>query len=62
MFQPLKIIKLPIIEPRVITRTRINLNIDIPLVVFDYLNWSIMSNRKVIIFFTPDEKKSRRGI
>ena len=48
--------KIPVIEPRIIT-TRINLNIDIPLVVYEYLNWSIMSNRKVIIF-TPDEEKS----
>jgi late competence protein required for DNA uptake (superfamily II DNA/RNA helicase) len=48
--------KVPIIEPRIIT-TRINLNIDIPLVVFEYLNWSIMSNRKVIIF-TPNEEKA----
>jgi late competence protein required for DNA uptake (superfamily II DNA/RNA helicase) len=53
---PLKNNKTPIIEPRIIT-TRINLNVDIPLVVYDYLNWSIISNRKVIIF-TPDEKKA----
>ena len=53
---PLKNNKIPIIEPRLIT-TRINLNIDIPLVVYEYLNWSIISNRKVIIF-TPDEEKA----
>ena len=48
--------KIPIIEPRIIT-TRINLNIDIPLVVYEYLNWSITSNRKVIIY-APDEEKA----
>jgi len=53
---PLKNNKIPIIEPRLIT-TRINLSIDIPLVVYEYLNWSIISNRKVIIF-TPDEEKA----
>ena len=53
---PLKDSKIPIIEPRVIT-TRINLSVDIPLVVYEYLNWSIISNRRVIIF-TPDEEKA----
>ena len=53
---PLKDNKIPIIEPRVIT-TRINISTDIPLVVYDYLKWSIISNRKVIIF-TPDEEKA----
>ena len=53
---PLKDTNTPIIEPRIIT-TRINLSIDIPLVVYEYLNWSIISNRKVIIF-TPDEEKT----
>lgn len=54
---PLKNTNIPIIEPRIIT-TRINLSMDIPLVVYEYLNWSIISNRKVIIF-TPDEEKAR---
>ena len=53
---PLKDSKIPIIEPRIIT-TRINLSVDIPLVVYEYLKWSIISNRKVIIF-TPDEGKA----
>ncbi|MGH4126175.1 MAG: hypothetical protein ACREV6_25010 [Clostridium sp.] len=53
---PLTNNKIPIIEPRIIT-TRINLNIEIPLVVYEYLNWSIISNRKVIIF-TPDGEKA----
>ena len=53
---PLKDSKVPIIEPRIIT-TRINLSMDIPLVVYEYLNWSIISNRKVIVF-VPDEEKA----
>ncbi|MGH4051847.1 MAG: hypothetical protein ACREVX_10940 [Clostridium sp.] len=53
---PLKNTNIPIIEPRIIT-TRINLSADIPLVVYEYLNWSIISNRKVIIF-TPDAQKA----
>jgi len=53
---PLTNNKIPIIEPRIIT-TRINLNNNIPLVVYEYLNWSIISNRKVIIF-APDEEKA----
>lgn len=53
---PLKDNKIPIIEPRIIT-TRINLSVDIPLVVYEYLKWSIISNRKVIIF-APDEQKA----
>ncbi|WP_298839184.1 hypothetical protein [Clostridium sp.] len=53
---PLKNANIPIIEPRIIT-TRINLSLDIPLVVYEYLNWSIISNRKVIIFI-PDAQKA----
>lgn len=53
---PLKNTNTPIIEPRIIT-TRINLSMDIPLVVYEYLNWSIISNRKVVIF-TPDAEKA----
>ncbi|MBU3156803.1 hypothetical protein [Clostridium estertheticum] len=52
---PIKNANIPIIEPRIIT-TRINLSLDIPLVVYEYLNWSIISNRKVIIF-VPDAQK-----
>ncbi|MCB2306347.1 hypothetical protein LGL08_08750 [Clostridium estertheticum] len=53
---PIKNANIPIIEPRIIT-TRINLSLDIPLVVYEYLNWSIISNRKVIIF-VPDAQKA----
>jgi len=53
---PLKNINIPVVEPRIIT-TRINLSMDIPLVVYEYLNWSIISNRKVIIF-APDAEKA----
>lgn len=40
--------KNPISEPRVI-KTRINLNEDIPFVVYEYLKWSIKINMKVVI-------------
>lgn len=45
----------PLIEPRIIN-TRINVNEDLPLVVYDYLKWSIISNKKVVIY-VPDDKK-----
>lgn len=47
--------KLPMVEPRIIT-TRIDLNKDIPFVVYEYLNWSIDSDRKVIVYVPDDEK------
>lgn len=48
----------PLIEPRVIT-TRLDLNKEMPIVIYDYLQWSIKSNRNVIIL-TPDEDVSQR--
>ncbi|NLM35454.1 MAG: hypothetical protein GX206_08445 [Clostridiales bacterium] len=48
----------PLIEPRVIT-TRLDLNKEIPIVVYEYLQWSIKSNRNVIIL-TPGEEVSQR--
>ncbi|MEG0771860.1 hypothetical protein [Clostridium sp.] len=45
----------PLVEPRIIN-TRLNVNEDLPLVVYDYLSWSMMSNKKVIIY-VPDEEK-----
>jgi late competence protein required for DNA uptake (superfamily II DNA/RNA helicase) len=47
--------KLPVVEPRIIT-TRIDVNKDIPFVVYEYLNWSIDSDRKVIVYVPDDEK------
>lgn len=52
---PVKDNRTPIIEPRTIL-TRIDINKDIPFVVYDYLRWSINSDRKVIIC-VPDEEK-----
>lgn len=42
----------PIIEPRVIS-TKINMKNDLPLVAYDYLIWSVQSNKKTIIY-VPD--------
>lgn len=42
----------PIIEPRIIT-TKVNLNYDIPYMIYDYLKWSIEINKKVLIY-VPD--------
>lgn len=53
---PVKDIKIPLAEPRIIT-TRIDLNKDIPYVVYDYLTWSIKSERKVIIY-VPDSTRA----
>lgn len=52
---PIKDNRIPIIEPRTIL-TRIDINRDIPFVIYDYLRWSIDSDRKVIIC-VPDEEK-----
>ncbi|GIM29159.1 hypothetical protein CPJCM30710_18250 [Clostridium polyendosporum] len=46
----------PFVEPRIIT-TRVNLNQDIPYLLYDYLKWFRKNNRKVIIH-TPDKEKS----
>jgi len=48
--------KVPMIEPREII-TRIDINDDIPFVVYDYIKWSINSNRNVLIY-VPDEEKA----
>ncbi|MFD3158235.1 hypothetical protein ACFIJ5_15500 [Haloimpatiens sp. FM7330] len=45
----------PIIEPRLII-TRIDINKDIPYVVYEYLNWSITLNKKIIIYVPNEEK------
>jgi late competence protein required for DNA uptake (superfamily II DNA/RNA helicase) len=48
--------KVPMIEPREII-TRIDINNDIPFIVYDYIKWSINSNRNVLIY-VPDEEKA----
>lgn len=50
--------KAPMIEPREII-TRIDINRDIPFVVYDYLKWSINSGRNVLIY-VPDEERAEK--
>ncbi|MPM73146.1 hypothetical protein SDC9_120122 [bioreactor metagenome] len=45
----------PIVEPRTIT-TKINLEEDIPYIIYDYLKWSLYEDRKVVIYI-PDLEK-----
>lgn len=45
----------PIIEPKFVS-TRIDINKDIPYVIYEYLEWSINSNNKVIVY-VPDEER-----
>lgn len=45
----------PLVEPRIIN-TRVNVNDDLPQVVYDYLNWSILSDKKVVIYVPDNEK------
>ena len=47
----------PLIEPRTIL-TRIDINKDIPFVIYDYLNWSINLKRKIIIYVPSSGKMS----
>ncbi|SHJ16189.1 hypothetical protein SAMN02745163_01458 [Clostridium cavendishii DSM 21758] len=47
----------PFVEPRFLT-TRIDLNNDIPYLLYDYLNFFKRNNRKVVIY-TPDVIKNR---
>lgn len=46
---------LPVVEPRVIT-TRIDVNKDIPYLVYEYLKWSMHLEKKVIIYVPSREK------
>lgn len=45
----------PFVEPRVL-KTRINLNLDIPYILYEYLKWFAENKRKIIIY-VPDEEK-----
>jgi late competence protein required for DNA uptake (superfamily II DNA/RNA helicase) len=53
---PINDYRTPLTEPRIIT-TRIDVNKDIPYVAYEYLIWSIKSDRKVIIY-VPDKEKA----
>jgi late competence protein required for DNA uptake (superfamily II DNA/RNA helicase) len=50
--------KVPMIEPREIL-TRIDMNKDIPFVVYDYIKWSVKSGRNVLIY-VPDKDKAEK--
>lgn len=52
---PINYNRTPMVEPRSIV-TKVNINKDIPFVVYDYLKWSIMSDRKVVIYVPNEEK------
>ncbi|MEG0132704.1 MAG: hypothetical protein RR891_04825 [Clostridium sp.] len=47
--------QVPIVEPRIIT-TRMNVAEEIPMVVYEYLKWSINTNKKVVIYVPDDER------
>jgi len=46
---------LPVVEPRIIT-TRIDVNKDIPYMIYEYLKWSMDLEKKVIIYVPSREK------
>ncbi|KOA18342.1 hypothetical protein CLHOM_32400 [Clostridium homopropionicum DSM 5847] len=45
----------PLAEPKIIT-TRIDINKDIPYVIYEYLEWIIRDERKVIVYVPSEEK------
>ena len=55
---PVKDNRVPMIEPRDII-TRIDINKDIPYVVYDYLKWSINNKRNILIYVPNEEKVDR---
>lgn len=52
---PVRDRKAPLIEPRDI-QTRIDINKDIPYMVYDYIKWSINNNRSVLIYVPKGDK------
>lgn len=54
---PIKIKNTPFVEPRIIN-TRIDINKDIPYVMYEYLTWFAKSNKNVVIYIPDKEKKS----
>lgn len=48
-------VKNPYLEPRILN-TRIDLNNDIPYILYEYINWFMDNNNKMVVF-TPDEEK-----
>lgn len=55
MILPIRDNGCPLVEPTII-KTKIDLNKDIPYVAYEYIKWSMESNRKVIIY-VPDKEK-----
>jgi late competence protein required for DNA uptake (superfamily II DNA/RNA helicase) len=55
IFVPIRSNKRPLPEPRYII-TRIDLNKEIPYLLYDYLNFSVESNRKVVIYLPDSER------
>ena len=55
---PIDNYKYPMIEPRLVT-TKIDIEKDIPYLVYEYLNWAMKLNKKVIIYL-PNEEKAEK--
>ncbi|WP_051986324.1 hypothetical protein [Clostridium amazonitimonense] len=53
---PIKKHNIPITEPRIIT-TKIDINKEIPYMIYDYMKWFVKSRRKVILY-APDRGKA----
>ena len=52
---PVRHRNVPMVEPRDIV-TRIDINKDIPYMVYDYIKWSINNNRNVLIYVPTGDK------
>ncbi|MBU5486098.1 hypothetical protein KQI86_17395 [Clostridium sp. MSJ-11] len=46
--------RLPLVEPRIVT-TKIDLNLDIPYTIYEYLKWWLHSNKKIILYVPYEE-------
>lgn len=51
---PVRSNAMPIVEPRIIT-TRIDITKDMPYVIYEYLSWSMETNRRVVIYVYDKE-------
>lgn len=55
IIMPVRANRRPLSEPRYVI-TKIDLNKEIPYIVYDYLSFSVENNRKVVIFLPESEK------
>lgn len=55
---PVRKNRAPLAEPKLIS-TRVDINKDIPYVVYEYIEWSMNSNSKVVVY-VPSENKVQR--